>query len=176
MSIGPAVPMEWSRFHALIADLDKSLDDVIDPYDPWLKQEAIQQILMDLAQGYHATCSQDPQHPHFISMLNTVIKSAAPNPDYMYYSARIEGDGTYRVSGTRGTSLFVHLSVGSWILGVDDPGPALGHIDLDDLTIGPGGEFSMILSASARRTTPATGVRSIRARSPSASARPPTTG
>jgi len=148
MAQGPVVPMEWSRFHALIANIDDTLEHVIDPDDPWLKQEAIQQMMMSLSQAYICLFSQDPQHPHFVSFLNPIIKSAAPNPDYMYRMAFIEGMGTYRVSGNRGTTLFAQLGLGSGMIGVDDvPGPPLASIDLDeDVSIAPDGSFSLIIS------------------------------
>ncbi|MBV9842748.1 MAG: DUF1214 domain-containing protein [Sphingomonadaceae bacterium] len=148
MSTGPAVPMEWERFIELIKDVDKTLEHVIDPSDPWLKQEAIQQMAMSLAQGYHAIVQQDIRYPYLYSFLNPIIKSAAPNPDYMYRGCFVEGSGTYRVSGKRGTSLFVHFGVGSGYIGVDDvPGPTVGNIDLDEVTLSEDGSFSFILSA-----------------------------
>ena len=148
MSIGPAVHMEWQHFVDLIRDIDKTLEYVIDPEDAWLKQEAIQQMAMSLSQGYMAIFHSDPQHPMFYSFLNPIFKSAAPNPDYMYRSSFIEGKGTYRVSGRRGTTLFVHIAIGTGYIGVDDvPGPTVADIDLDDLKIGPNGEFSIIVGA-----------------------------
>ncbi|MBB4615430.1 hypothetical protein [Novosphingobium taihuense] len=147
MSQSPAVPMDWPRFIELIRGVDKTLEYVIDPQDAWLKQEAIQQMAMSLAQGYMAIFHSDPQHPVFYTFLNPIIKSAAPNPDYMYRSSFIEGHGTYRISGKRGTTLFVHIGIGSGYIGVDDvPGPSVGDIDLDTLTIGKDGSFSLILA------------------------------
>lgn len=144
---GPPVPMEWPRFIDLIKDLDETLDHLIESEDAWLKQEAIQQIVMSLSQGYQALFHSDPQHPVFYSFLNPIFKSCAPNPDYMYKSAVIEGAGTYRVSGRRGSSLFVHIGVGAGFIGIDDtPGPTLLNIDLDELTIAPDGTFSFILA------------------------------
>lgn len=148
MNISPPVPMEWSRFIELIRDVDKTLEHVIDPDDAWLKQEAIQQMAMSLAQGYQAIFHSDPQHPVFYSFLNPIFKSAAPNPDYMYRTTFIEGTGTYRLSGKRGTTLFAHASIGSGYIGVDDvPGPTVGNLDLDTLTLAPDGSFSVIIAA-----------------------------
>jgi hypothetical protein len=148
MSIGPAVPMEWKRFIELITDVDQTLENLMDPDDPWLKQEAIQQMAMSLAQGYHAIVQQDIRFPYLYSFLNPIIKSAAPNPDYMYHGCFVEGSGTYRISGRRGTSLFVHIGIGSGYIGVDDvPGPSVGDIDLDAMTIAADGSFSILLSA-----------------------------
>jgi len=140
--------MEWAQFLELIGDMDKSLEHVIDPSDALLKQEAVQQMAMSLAQGYHAIFHSDPQHPVFYSFLNPIIKSAAPNPDYMYRGCFVEPAGTYRISGRRGSTLFVHLSVGSGYIGVDDvPGPAVGDLDIDALSIAEDGSFSVIIAA-----------------------------
>lgn len=148
MSNGPAAPMEWDRFVGLLAGLDDTIAHLDDPDDVWLKQEAIQQLAMSLSQGYVSILGQDATHPQFMSFLNPVIKSAAPNPDYMYRIALIDGAGSYRVSGFRGTTLFVHISVGSGFMGVDDaPGPAIGNVDLDTLALGPDGAFSILFSA-----------------------------
>src|SRR3546814_16989332 len=66
----------------------------------------------------------------------------------MYRTCFVEGSGTYRLSGTRGTTLFVHVGIGSGYIGVDDQaGPSVGHIHLDTLSPGEGGRFSVILSA-----------------------------
>src|SRR3546814_19426528 len=74
MATGPAVPMEWEGFIDLIAGIDRSLQHVIDPADPWLKQEAIQQMAMSLSQGYAPIMAQDSRVPAFFTFLNPVIK------------------------------------------------------------------------------------------------------
>jgi Protein of unknown function (DUF1214) len=139
--------MEWSQFVDRIAKLDNTFEHLIRPDDPWLRQEAVQLVAMSLAQGYHAILAQDIAHPQFFSFLNPVIKSAAPNPDYMYRFAFLDSAGTYRISGFRGSTLFVHFAISTGVIGVDDvPGPVVGNIDLDTLTIGPDGAFELILS------------------------------
>jgi hypothetical protein len=139
--------MEWSQFVDRIAKLDSTFEHLTRPDDPWLRQEAVQLVAMSLAQGYHAILAQDIAHPQFFSFLNPVIKSAAPNPDYMYRFAFLDSAGTYRISGFRGSTLFVHFAISTGVIGVDDvPGPVVGNIDLDTLTIGPDGAFELILS------------------------------
>src|SRR3546814_17533073 len=83
--------MEWEGFIDLIAGIDRSLQHVIDPADPWLKQEAIQQMAMSLSQGYAPIMAQDSRVPAFFTFLNPVIQSAAPNPDYMRSEERRVG-------------------------------------------------------------------------------------
>jgi hypothetical protein len=144
----PHLPMDWHQFLDLLGGLDALLDMIADPMDQHLRQEAVQQIVMSLSQAYHALLWQDAQHPQLFSMYNPVIKSAAPNPDYMYYKCYMEPNGVYRLSGNRGTSLFVHLSITSGLLGVvDQPGPTVGDYDLDEFEIGENGNFEIIFSA-----------------------------
>jgi hypothetical protein len=140
--------MDWKRFLSLLAGMEQSLQWLVDKADPRIQQEAVQQMVMSLAQGYHALLLQDPQHPQFFSLLNPVIKSAAPNPDYMYYSALVEAGGVYRVSGFRGTNLFTIFSVGGGLIGVSDvPGPTYLNVDIDTLRLDERRNFSFILSA-----------------------------
>jgi hypothetical protein len=105
-------------------------------------------MAMSLSQAYTLHFSDDPQRPTFFSLLNPIIKSAAPNPDYMYRLAFIDDVGTYRVEGTRGTNLFTQMGIGSGLIGVDDvPGPPMLSLELDDdLTVGPDGSFSFLIS------------------------------
>lgn len=140
--------MEWSQFQASLSDIENTLGYVLGAEDSWLRQEAIQQMAMSLSQAYTLHFSDDPQRPSFFPLLNPIIKSAAPNPDYMYRLAFIDDVGIFRVSGMRGTNLFTQLGVGSGLVGVDDvPGPPLMSIELDeDLTLGPDSAFSFILS------------------------------
>src|SRR3546814_16905408 len=102
MATGPAVPMEWEGFIDLIAGIDRSLQHVIDPADPWLKQEAIQQMAMSLSPGYAPIMAQDSRVPAFFTFLHPVIKSAAPTPNYMYRPCFVQGSGTPSPPGPRG--------------------------------------------------------------------------
>lgn len=140
--------VEWDDLLDALRSQEAILATIADPADPQLRQEAVQLLAMGLAQGYHQLLSQDRDHPEFISFLNPVIKAAAPNPDYMYYHAAIDGDGAYRLSGSRGTSLFVHFSFVADVVGeADAPGPSVSHFDLDEMTIAPDGAFEILVCA-----------------------------
>ncbi|MBV1688885.1 DUF1214 domain-containing protein [Novosphingobium sp. G106] len=145
---GSSAQMEWSQFVESLKPIENTLAYVLGVEDSWLRQEAIQQMAMSLSQAYALHFSDDPQRPHFAPLLNPIIKSAAPNPDYMYRIAFIDDLGTYRISGQRGTNLFTQVGVGSGLVGVDDiPGPPLVSLELDeDLTLAPDGKFSFIVS------------------------------
>ncbi|TAL00977.1 MAG: DUF1214 domain-containing protein [Rhodospirillaceae bacterium] len=134
--------IESLRTHASV------IERISTPADPVLRQEAVQLLAMSIAQGYHMLFSHDREHPEFISFLNPVIKSAAPNPDYMYYHAAIEGNGDYRMTGLRGTSRFVHVSFVAGVVGeADQAGPSVGHFDLDKMTIAEDGAFDIRISS-----------------------------
>lgn len=139
---------EWAQFVESLKAVENTLSYVLGADDSWLRQEAIQQMAMSISQAYTLHFSDDPQRPFFIPLLTPIIKSAAPNPDYMYRLAFIDDVGTYQVTGCRGTNLFTQIGVGSGLVGVDDvPGPPLLSIELDDdLTLAPDGSFSFIVS------------------------------
>src|SRR3546814_13841980 len=98
-------------------------------------------MAMSLSQGYAPIMAQDSRVPAFLTFLNHVIKSAAPNPDYMYRTCFVEGSGTYRLSGNRGTPRFVHVGIGVVYSDVDDhAGTSGGRIVLQpSLLVSVGG-------------------------------------
>lgn len=140
--------MEWSQFVEAIKPIENTLSYVLGDDDTWLRQEAIQQMAMNISHAYTLHFTDDPQRPSFMPFLSPIIKSAAPNPDYMYRLAFIDDAGTYEVTGFRGTNLFTQFSIGSGMVGVDDvPGAPLLTFELDeDVTLAPDGSFSFILS------------------------------
>ena len=140
--------LEWSAFHASLKDIENTLAYVQGGADSWLRQEAIQQMAMSLSQAYALHFSDDPARPSFAPLLTPIIKSAAPNPDYMYRLAFIDDVGIYRVAGTRGNNLFTQLGIGGGLVGVDDvPGAPMLSIEIDDdLTLDRAGNFSFIIS------------------------------
>ncbi len=117
------------------------------PDDAQLRQELSQLMLTSLVHGYVGQLYADPDYPEFIPTLGLFLNLAAPVPDFMYQGTPIRGEGVYRISGNRGTSLFVDFSVlaGYWAV----RSPAMGRLAayrIDDLTISPTGAFDVILS------------------------------
>jgi hypothetical protein len=113
------------------------------------RQELYKLAFSALANGYLGHAYLDAARPVFAPMWNIAMNLAGPAPDYVYMTAEIDPAGVYEISGFRGTARFVEITQQRWkMIGsaeVQGASPASG--DLDDLTIGPDGRFSVVLSA-----------------------------
>lgn len=145
--LGAGALPQWSDYLGLMAKADSVLDLLADPTDPLARQEAYRLMFMALAAGFQSTFV-DPDHPEFVCSVSNVMNSVGVNPDFIYGSASIRGDGTYRLSGKRGCGVFVLFDINAGSLGVlDELGPSVGFIDLDECTLDVNGSFDIVLSA-----------------------------
>lgn len=104
-----------------------------------------------LANGYLGRVYTDARRPVFMPHWNYALNQGGPVPDYIYSTTEVDADGVYRISGFRGTNRFVEITEQGYdILSAADPtagGATVTH-DVDDLTIGSDGYFSVVLSAT----------------------------
>jgi len=105
----------------------------------WMLLTAIGQYVVNFR-------AADRQHPQFTPFLNNVLDNGAPVPDYIYQIALVDGHGTYRLSGRRGTSRDVEISMLDGLDGARPNGSLVGRFSLNDINIAPDGTFSVILS------------------------------
>jgi Protein of unknown function (DUF1214) len=83
---------------------------------------------------------------------NIAFNQGGPVPDYVYKTTEVDPEGTYRISGYRGTSRFVEITQQAVDMFSPDllknrtGGTPESH-DLDDLRIGEDGYFSVVLSS-----------------------------
>ncbi|MDY0012044.1 MAG: DUF1214 domain-containing protein [Rhodocyclaceae bacterium] len=113
------------------------------------RQDMYRLALSALAGGYLGHVYMDPARPTWTPLWGHALNHAGPCPDYIYLAADVDPKGSYRISGFRGTSVFVEITQQAFVM-VGDEGtrvPAPATHDLDTLQIGPDGYFSVILSA-----------------------------
>ena len=136
----PSLP-EWHDYLARWAPVaDRLVAKLRDPSDAYDRQELYQMMLSALAGGHFGLVSNDPDYPEFVPMLSSSLNFAAPVPDFVYTYAPIRGEGTYRIAGHRGTSLFAFVTVSeTYFTRTDKPKPGLANYDVDTLTIGADG-------------------------------------
>ena len=112
------------------------------------RQEMYKYILGTISNGFLNYVNQDMAHPTFVPLWNYAFDYGGPNPDYAYMMTLVDPKGVYRISGYRGTDRFVEITQTP-----GDQAPPVTDIhtpgtnDLDTLTIGKDGYFSVILSA-----------------------------
>jgi hypothetical protein len=150
MSIPIAITSEplpqWSDYLQRLEQARAVLDLLADSADEQSRQETYRLLFLSLGQGYLSTFA-DPNCPDFVPAVNSVFNASSTNPDFIYYQASVDGAGMYRMAGWRGAALFVHVDLAAGGLGVmDELGPSTGTFDLDGLTLGPEGEFEVLLS------------------------------
>ena len=109
-------------------------------------------MLSALASGYFCLVYTDARRPAFMPLWNYASPQGGPNPDYVYSTIEVDSDGVYQISGIRGTTRFVeitqsHENIPNPSLEVPKDPPLRTTNDLDELTIGNDGTFSVILSA-----------------------------
>jgi hypothetical protein len=121
------------------------------PDDPQFKAELHHVLLNTLAQAYVLNFPSTPDHPDWSPVYNSIF-TVQPNPDDAYMQAPIRGTREYRIVGERGTVYLLTFSVGKGRWGNGrTPAPLMNHFDADkDLSLGPDGQFEVIVSPNAR--------------------------
>src|SRR3984957_3809884 len=144
---GGSALAQWPDYLGILTSADELLDLLPDPTDGRARQELYRLLFMSLGSGF-MTAVGDPDHPDFVAPANTVFNASATNPDFLYLQAGVDGAGTYRMTGVRGTALFVHGDIAAGGLGVmDELGPSVGQFDLDAMHVQADGTFDILFCA-----------------------------
>ena len=88
------------------------IEATTDPESSQLEAETHRLIFQSLTRSYLTIFQGDPRHPDWSPTLSSAYAHAAANPDTTYLFATIAGDGTYRLSGHRGTVRFIDIQSG----------------------------------------------------------------
>lgn len=112
------------------------------------RQDMYQLCLSILSEGYLCHVYMDPKRPVWVPLWNLAYNSGGPNPDYIYNSTQVDPEGTYRISGYRGTNRFVDIQQQRTRIlpGLDNMKGTKQVNDIDDLHQDADGYFSVILS------------------------------
>ena len=137
----------WGERIAAFGETSQLLGLLADPGDPQAAAEAERLFWLTLASGWF-TDFADADFPDFVPAVSTHLNCVGTNPDFIYGTATIDGAGSYVLSGERGDGLFLLMDITAGGLGVmDKPGPSLGLLDFDKLSLDEQGRFSLLLSA-----------------------------
>ncbi|MBB4615005.1 DUF1214 domain-containing protein [Novosphingobium taihuense] len=138
---------DWSEYVDLLKPAADIFGSGTAPVDENLRANFYRQLAMNLSQGYFLIFQTDPRYPEWVPFENSAFL-LQPNPDAVYFYTAVDGAGTYRVTGQRGTAPVAGFAVGNRIIGMTEGfGKGFGNYDLDDLTIGEDGAFEVIFSA-----------------------------
>lgn len=107
--------------------------------------EAYRHILRLLVNGLEGNALSDPDFP-FFQEINTRTKAGMDNSDQRYQIARLDGDATYRVWGTRGSSRRLDFT----LYGEDEMAPSISWITTEELDVAPDGSFEVFVGGAKR--------------------------
>jgi hypothetical protein len=103
-----------------------------------------------LANGYLCRVYANATQPVFMPLWNYAFNQGGPDPDYVYSTVEVDPAGVYRISGFRGTSRFVEITQQTFDIlrpaNMSTGNSVPGTHDLDDLSLGDDGYFSVMLS------------------------------
>ena len=138
--------LEWNEYVDLLKPAAQLLDQTTAPVDEQLRAEMCRQFAMAMSQSYFLIFMADAEFPEFMPFENSVFM-CQPNPDGVYYVARIDGAGTYKVVGERGNAVVAGFATGNKMFGLaDEWGKGFHNYDVDNLDINPDGTFEVIFS------------------------------
>jgi hypothetical protein len=92
----------------------------------------------------------DADFPELTTVIDPTRKWALDNPVSHYDRAPIAGDGTYRVTGHRGTSRLLLFDVNAGMTGTRRTRRQLAHLTSEDLEVAPDGTFELVLGGEPR--------------------------
>ena len=128
----------------LLARMPQRLRD-----DPQAVQESYRLLLSGLMRGITDAIVGDRRHPMFVPELNICQNIFQPNADTIYKTAMIDGGGSYRLHGARGTvRMMVLAQLGPDTIRTGQHGPALFQHDFDTLALDADGRFDVVVSAA----------------------------
>jgi hypothetical protein len=140
--------MPWSQYVELLKPAGDLARITWEPHSDQVRAELYRQLVMNIALGYVTYFHGDPRYPDWIPFLNSVFM-LQPNPDDTYCLAHVEGQGSYRISGTRGSVHILTFALGYEHMGASDRvGGGLAQYDVDDLKLGEDGSFDVLLSGA----------------------------
>ena len=144
-------PLTTQVFNDLIVALTEIRDGYV------LSEERFRQPL-DVVEGYRyvgqvlSAASElffeaDPQHPRLAPIVSPARKLQGDNPDAIYHYARIRGDCTYRIYGTREHECYTSFTIHGAAPDGAMAGALLGDVNDRDLHFEDDGSYTIVLSA-----------------------------
>lgn len=144
---GKAPVDHWRDFAVALGDAGAAVHELADADRTPAEQEQVTTALLwTMISALASIPGRSTDFPEFTPILNPAMRRIAGNVDTTYRGANIRGDGTYRITGRRGTVRIVHLQVIAGIMGSNAPLKVLADINLDQCRVDERGWVDIVLS------------------------------
>jgi len=137
----------WDEFCDALKDRGKDLLRETAPQSPTDIAEAHNYLSQMVRSCFELIMEGgDPARPWLFTSLHETMKIGWDNPDNIHTNARISGEHTYRLSGTRGDAYILSIAIYGGSFG-GGGGSTENFIYVDDYEVEPDGSFELFLSA-----------------------------
>ncbi|MET0660891.1 MAG: hypothetical protein ABW110_22355 [Steroidobacteraceae bacterium] len=138
----------------LLQAADQVFDEIGYPDASW-RPLYHRHVLMLLSQAYLQIFATRVEQPDWVPHTGPLFPWGAANHDTIYQFAPLDANGVYRVAGKKGSEIIASLMFrrGGPNTG-EVHGAPLGEIDVQALSCGPDGKFSVVLSKEKPRECP----------------------
>ncbi|MEM9667770.1 MAG: DUF1214 domain-containing protein [Pseudomonadota bacterium] len=137
----------WEEFCDTLKSAGAALQFPATPQDPFNQAEGYRYLSRLTRAALEAFIEHgDVKAPELHRLCHETIKIGADNPDNYYQSCNLDGQYTYRVSGTRGTIPYLSFATKSGHYGEGGAMPPVGEIDAKEMEFNADGTFEMLLS------------------------------
>ncbi len=137
----------WDELIGKLSDLpDRMLAKLPEPMrsDPQVQQEVARLALEALTAQSIDAIGGDAEAPEFLPTIGYLLNVGQPNADTIYRSARVDGAGSYRLRGTKGS---LKLAVIAQVVPRNaETGSGRAHLDLSEVKVDRQGRFDVLLS------------------------------
>jgi hypothetical protein len=146
VNAGDELRLRWERFCDELKVLGADLGRPSTPDDELTVAEGVRHLTRLVRMGLEASVEAlGPTHPVLAQLVDETKKFGCDNPDTIYLSAPLDGSGTYRVSGARGTVDYLSFTTSA---GGRGAARRTGFLDSSTLEVGDDGTMEITVSAT----------------------------
>ncbi len=143
---GEELHARWERFCDELKVLGADLGRPSTPDDELTVAEGIRHLTRLVRMGLETSVeSLGPSHPVLTQIVDDTKKFGCDNPDTIYLSAALDGGGTYRITGRRGTVDYLSFTTSA---GGRGAARRTGFLDSSSLVVGDDGTVDICVSAT----------------------------
>jgi len=137
----------WARFCDELKRAGEVLRRPGMPDDDITRAEGLRHLVRLIRDGFEMTCEYaHPEHPVIYPMASETLVTELVSPDARYHHAFLDGSGTHRITGSRGTAPFIEFSTYTGRTALHPSHERTGSITEHDLIVDDHGRFEIVLS------------------------------
>ena len=142
---------DWEAFCDALKDCGELLRGEGIPDDPVTRAEGYRYLTRLLRLSLEKNIEfADPRFPSFYSLSHETAKIGNDNPDNYYMNCAVSGEYEYLIRGQKGSVPYLSIESKAGSYGGTGEMAPTGHIELDQLSMDPEGNFEILVSAQPK--------------------------